>query len=58
MIFALGLGIFLCLFTILIFTFLLRRKVFEKVKFFSKYSGLFSSSILFFLSIYLFSQLY
>lgn len=58
MIFALGLGIFLCLFTILIFTFLLRRKVFEKIKFFSEYSGLFSSTILFFLSIYLFSQLY
>lgn len=58
MILALGLGIFLCLLSILVVTFLLRRKVFEKIKFFSEYSSLFSSSVLFLLSIYLFSQLY
>lgn len=58
MIFALGMGIFLCLLSILLFTFLLRRKVFEKIKLFSEYSSLFSSSVLFLLSMYLFSQLY
>lgn len=58
MILALWIGIFLCLLSILIFSFFLRRKIFEKIKLFSEYSWLFSSSILFLLSIYLFFQLY
>ena len=58
MIFALWVWIFLCLVSILIFTFILRKKIFEKIKLFSQYSSMFSSVILLILSIYLFSQLY
>ncbi len=58
MISALWLWIFLCLFTIMISTFILRKKVFEKINLFSRYSSIFSSTILFLLSIYLLTNLF
>lgn len=58
MILALGIWIFLCLFLVLILTYILRKKVFEKISLFSKYSSFISASILFILSIYLMSYLY
>ncbi len=58
MILALWIGIFLCLFFILVLTYILRKKIFEKIKIFSEYSSLFSSMILLLLSIFLFSQLF
>lgn len=53
MIGALWLWIFLCLLVVMVGTFILRKKVFEKINMFSNYSSLVSSIILFFLSMYL-----
>lgn len=58
MLLALWLWIFLCLLFVLILTFILRKKIFEKLNFFSLYSSLFSSILLLILSIYLFSYIY
>lgn len=58
MILALWIWIFLCLFLVMVLTFVLRKKVFEKVKFFSMYSSIFSSTVLLLLSIYLISILF
>lgn len=58
MIVALGIGIFLCLFCIMVATLLLRKKVFENVELFSRYSSFVSSSILFLLSILLMVKLF
>lgn len=58
MILALGIWIFLCLLVVLILTYILRKRVFEKISLFSKYSSLISSSILFVLSVYLMNYLY
>ncbi len=58
MILALWIWIFLCLLVVLILTYILRKKVFEKINLFSKYSSLTSAIILFFLSIYLMSYIY
>ena len=58
MILALWIWIFLCLLVILTLTYILRKKVFEKISLFSKYSSLISASILFVLSVYLMSFMY
>lgn len=58
MIVALWIGIFLCLFVILSVTFILRKRVFEKIKAFSLYSSVFSSIVLLILSVYLMIKLY
>ncbi len=55
MLIALWIWIFLCLFLIVIITIILRKKVFEKISAFSRYSSLISSLILMILSLYLFS---
>lgn len=58
MIIALWIGIFLCLFVIMVLTFVLRKKIFEKIHVFSTYSSLLSSWVLLILSIYLAFKLY
>lgn len=58
MIVSLWIWIFLCLFVIMILTLLFRKKVFEKINLFAKYSSIISSIILFILSIYLMFNLF
>lgn len=58
MIFSLWIWIFLCLFFVMIMTFILRKKVFEKINLFSKYSSIFSSVVLFILSLYLITVIF
>ena len=58
LIFALWLWIFICLILILIITMVIRKKVFEKINIFSKYSGIVSSSMILVFSLYIFYFLY
>lgn len=58
LIWALGLGIFIFLFSLLIIVYFFRKKAFERVDILSKYSQVISSSLIFVLSIYLMTQIF
>lgn len=58
LIFALGLGIFITLITVAIITLSIRKRVFEKISLFSKYSQIVSSSLILIVSFYIFYLLF
>lgn len=58
LILSLGIGIFLFLFLVLTLTYFLRKKYFDSIEWFSKYSSLISAGMLFFISLYLATLLY